>query len=98
MSAAPVDMATAQKKAQAFVSNNSEARKLMSSKAGDQFVLHRAVMGDAKLAEPVFYVFNSKNSFVIISGDDRAEVVLGYGEGNLDMDNIPDNMRVWLDS
>lgn len=97
LSAAPVDMATAQKKAQTFVSNNSEARKLMSSKAGDQFVLHRAVMGDVKLAEPVFYVFNSKNSFVIISGDDRAEVVLGYGEGNLDMDNIPDNMRVWLD-
>ena len=97
LSAAPVDMATAQKKAQAFVSNNSEARKLMNSTVGEQFVLHRAVMGDAKLAEPVFYVFNSKNSFVIISGDDRAEVVLGYGEGNLDMDKIPDNMRVWLD-
>ena len=97
LSAAPVDMATAQRKAQAFVSNNSEARKMMNSKADDQFVLHRAVMGDAKLAEPVFYVFNSKNSFIIISGDDRAEVVLGYGEGNLDMDKIPDNMRVWLD-
>ena len=98
MSAAPVDMATAQRKAQAFVSNNSEARKMMNSTAGDQFVLHRAVMGEAKLAEPVFYVFNSKTSFIIISGDDRAEVVLGYGEGNLDMDKIPDNMRVWLDS
>lgn len=98
LSAAPVDMATAQRKAQAFVSNNSEARKMMNSNAGDQFVLHRAVMGDAKLAEPVFYVFNSKTSFIIISGDDRAEVVLGYGEGNLDMDKIPDNMRLWLDS
>lgn len=97
LSAAPVDLAAAQRKAQAFVSNNSEARKMMNSNAGDQFVLHRAVMGDAKLAEPVFYVFNSKNSFIIISGDDRAEVVLGYGEGNLDMDNIPDNMRAWLD-
>ena len=96
LSAAPVDMATAQRKAQAFVSNNSEARKMMNSNAGDQFVLHRAVMGDAKIAEPVFYVFNSKTSFIIISGDDRAEVVLGYGEGNLDMDNLPDNMRVWL--
>ena len=98
LSAAPVDMATAQRKAQAFVSNNSEARKMMNSNAGDQFVLHRAVMGDAKIAEPVFYVFNSKTSFIIISGDDRAEVVLGYGEGNLDMDKIPDNMRLWLDS
>ena len=98
LSAAPVDMATAQRKAQAFVSNNSEARKMMNAKAGDQFVLHRAVMGEAKLAEPVFYVFNSKTSFIIISGDDRAEVVLGYGEGNVDMDNLPDNMRVWLDS
>ena len=68
LSAAPVDMATAQRKAQAFVSNNSEARKMMNSNAGDQFVLHRAVMGDAKIAEPVFYVFNSKTSFIIISG------------------------------
>ena len=97
LSAAPVDMATAQRKAQAFVSNNSEARKVMKSTMGEQFVLHRAVMGDAKMAEPVYYVFNSKNSFIIISGDDRAEVVLGYGEGNLDMDKIPDNMRAWLD-
>ena len=54
LSAAPVDVATAKRIAQAFVSNNNNAQKLMNAATSDQFVLHRAVMGDAKLAEPVF--------------------------------------------
>lgn len=96
LSAAPVDVVTAQKKAQAFLSGNSHARMMMNASAGDQFVLHRAVMGDVKMTEPVYYVFNSANSFIIVSGDDRSEVILGYGEGNIDLNNIPDNMRAWL--
>ena len=97
LSAAPVDMATALKKAQVFLSQNSDSKKLMNATIGDEFVLHRAVASDVKLAEPVYYVFNSKNSFIIVSGDDRSEEILAYGEGNIDLDKIPDNMRAWLD-
>ncbi|MBR5725799.1 MAG: leucine-rich repeat protein [Muribaculaceae bacterium] len=45
-----------------------------------------------------FYVFNSgEEAYVIVSGDDRTEGILGYGHGSLDMDNLPCNVRWWLD-
>ena len=46
-----------------------------------------------------YYVFNSGNDggYVIVSGDDRTEPILGYVDhGSFDPDNIPDNMRSWL--
>mgnify|MGYP002623921771 CR=1 FL=1 len=46
-----------------------------------------------------YYVFNAGNDggYVIVSGDDRTEPILGYVEqGNFDPENIPENMRSWL--
>lgn len=46
-----------------------------------------------------YYIFNvGKNEgFVIVSGDDNAEPVLGYSDkGELDPNNIPSNMAEWL--
>lgn len=46
-----------------------------------------------------YYVFNAgdDNGYVIVSGDDRTEPILGYVEqGSFDAENIPDNMRSWL--
>ncbi len=44
------------------------------------------------------YVFNvDGGGFVIVSNDDRTIPVLGYGDtGSIDPDNMPDNMRAWL--
>ena len=45
------------------------------------------------------YVFNVNNDggFVIVSNDDVAVPILGYSDsGTLDPDNMPDNMRAWL--
>ena len=45
------------------------------------------------------YVFNIKGNggFVIVSNDDRTMPILGFGDsGAIDPDNIPDNMRAWL--
>ena len=47
-----------------------------------------------------YYVFNAedKGGFVIISGDDRTPEVLGYADsGNLDLDNLPPNLKGWLE-
>lgn len=53
-------------------------------------------------AAPSYYVFNmdqSKSGFVIVSGDDRMEPVLGYcTTGSFDADNIPDGLRWLLDA
>jgi hypothetical protein len=49
--------------------------------------------------EAYYYVFNVGNNggFVIVSGDDRTEAILGYcDDGNYNADSIPDNMRWWL--
>ncbi|MBE6260551.1 MAG: hypothetical protein E7107_06955 [Prevotella sp.] len=45
------------------------------------------------------YVFNADddNGYVIVSNDDRTVSVLGYSDsGRLDLDNMPENMRAWL--
>jgi hypothetical protein len=45
-----------------------------------------------------FYIFNDKTNggYVIVSGDERVPSILGYSErGEID-NNIPDNMRAWL--
>lgn len=47
-----------------------------------------------------FYVFNRpQKGFLIVSADDRITPVLGYSDnGVFDPDNMPDNMREWLQS
>ena len=44
------------------------------------------------------YLYNiDQGGFVIISGDDRTRVVLGYDRnGHLNADNLPDNLLYWL--
>ena len=45
-----------------------------------------------------FYVFNVEDNggFVIVSGDERTKDILGYSsEGNIDLGNVPSNVR-WL--
>ena len=47
-----------------------------------------------------YYIFNAEGNggFVIISGDDRTDAVLGYAdEGNIDLDHMPENMKAWLE-
>ena len=70
----------------------------------------KAVPGTAKLqyaytawqadGQPAFYVFNKgeEEGFVIVSADDRAYTVLGYSDtGSWDENDLPDNLRAWLD-
>lgn len=49
-------------------------------------------------AQPAFYIYNrGTDAFVIISGDDRMETVLGYSEdGAFVTENLPDNIKNWL--
>ena len=46
-----------------------------------------------------YYVFNTSDgsAFIIVAGDDRAEAVLGYGDGAIDMASLPSNVQWWLD-
>ncbi len=77
------------KKAQAFMPGERFKLQKYSSSAGGQTV------------ENPFYIFNVENGggYVIVSGNDQTTSILGYStNGNIDMNNIPDNLRYWLES
>lgn len=51
-------------------------------------------------ASAYFYVFNvgNQNGFVIVSGDDATKTILGYSnEGSFSVNNMPENVKGWLD-
>ena len=95
--AAPVDQVTAQATAQRFVQEKAYAAgRLMAPMTGNVKLAH-VEMNSKMLDRAVYYVFNTNNGYVIVSGDDRAEQILGYGDRPLDFNTIPCNMRAWLD-
>ena len=89
--AVPVSKSEAQKKAQQFISGKHAAAR-GTSVSTPQLKLETA-------DDDNYYVFNvgQQQGFVIVSGDDRAPEILGYSdEGAFDAENIPDNMKAWL--
>ena len=86
--AAQVDLSQAQAAAQRFLQNRAVPASGIR--------LQHAEMSSTRLSQPVYYIFNSDNAFVIVSGDDRAQEILGYGDKALDMNNMPENMKFWL--
>lgn len=78
------------KQAQNFVQNQVTAGRRAPG-ATPQLALKGTVSG--------LYVFNvaDDEGFVIVSNDDRTTPVLGYStSGSIDPDNMPANMRAWL--
>ena len=84
-------------KAQAFmqgkVMNNVGGRNNAPAKPRAMKRVEQAMVSDA------LYMFNVEDNggFVIVSGDSRTEEILGYStEGNIDPQQMPENMREWL--
>ena len=91
--AGPVDKQQAQQQAQAFFAKKGKTLKKVSKP-------YKAPRKAAATDEAYYYVFNSEgnNGFVIVSGDDRTAPVFGYSDtGSFDENNIPENMRAWLE-
>ncbi|MBQ9555398.1 MAG: C10 family peptidase [Muribaculaceae bacterium] len=96
LSAAPVDQATAKMKAQSYLTNQLYAGKIMSP-AALQPVLLKAEIGSVKLNEPVYYIYNTSTTFIVVAGDDRAEEILMVGDRPLsDVNNLPLGLRDML--
>lgn len=85
-----VNKQDALQKAQQFVAGRQAAAR---GGAGQAQSLQSA------LDNSYYYVFNigTDGGFVIVSGDDRTPEILGYSDaGHFDAQNIPDNMRAFL--
>ena len=94
----PVDKQMAAQKARQFVATrlNAPVPQLTLAFQGRQKTL-----GEGKLEQDAYYyIFNKGNheGYVVMSGDDVAAAVLGYADkGSFDPNNIPPNMKEWLD-
>ena len=93
--AAPVNQEKALTVAQNFTMTNGN---LYASTVAGGIRLAYSQQSDRVKDQPVFYVFNSGNGFIIVSGDDRADEILAYGDGKFDINDIPDGMRCLLDT
>lgn len=94
--AAPVSSDKAKENVLSFLKGKGGHR--MYATAG----LNKAQISKVELENntDAYYVYNLGNNagFVIASGDDCAEPILGYSDhGNFDPNNVPENMQAWLD-
>ena len=93
LSAAPVDEFAAKKIAKNYLTNQHYAGKMMAPAALNP-VLLKAEMGNVKVNQPVYYIYNTSTTFVVVAGDDRAEEILMVGDRPLkDINNLPQGMR-----
>ena len=81
-----------------------KARAFMQKRQVGSRVMHRAQlslnMQQSDAGTQLLYAFNIEGGgYVIASGDDRTIPILGYSlTGSIDADDMPDNMRSWLQS
>lgn len=92
LTAAPVDQATAYKKAKGFLTNKLYSGMMMAPDALNP-VLLKAEFSSVKLNEPVFYIYNTSTTFLVVAGDDRAEEILVVGDHPLDLNRVPEGLK-----
>ena len=88
--AEPVDKDAARLKAEAFFTKQSPSS---ARRARVQQDIRLALTNES------YHVFNlgTEDGFVIISGDDCTDEVLGYSDsGTFDAEDMPENLRAWL--
>lgn len=91
----PIDQRKAQMVGFSFLAQRMHQQALRS--VADCRLVYQSANTTAE-GHPYYYVFNAVNSFVIVSGDDRAVPVLAYSTSNVfDVDDIPETMRFYLD-
>ena len=96
LGAASVDADAARSRASSFLQSQRQGRLSAPNVA---LRLAHAEPSTVSAGQTAYYVFNSEggDAFVIVAGDDRAEEILGYGDGSLDMNDLPCNLQWWLD-
>ena len=92
--AGPVTPDEARQKAQAFLAGNVNGNKRMAPRRTGSATLRQVAQTSA------YHVFNvgQAGGFVIVSASDQTQPILGYAdEGELDPQNVPHALQLWLD-
>ena len=94
LTAANVDLATAQQSAQRFLMSQTAKGRFMTSAPTVKWT-HEVKTSTATQA--AYYIVNTDCGYVIVAGDDRAREILAYGEGQLDnLNDLPEAMQLFL--
>lgn len=99
--AAPVDPARALAIAREFADNAGSRHVMRKAKAGNPGMTLAYVYKDPASNLDAFYVFNrgTSDGYVMVSGDDRAPLILGYSDkGSFDGKDMPMSMRGMMES
>lgn len=82
--------------AKQFLASDSQSGKRKANSSDRLSLAYMASNGNKNS----LYIFNENDAdggFVIVSGDQRTEAILGYTvSGNFDEQQMPENMRAWL--
>ncbi|MBP5711448.1 MAG: C10 family peptidase [Prevotella sp.] len=99
MQADPVTKETALKSAQSFLAKHKSNVNANLSLAYKSVRSHASKGRGAAAKDAYYYIFNNEDGgFVIVSGDDATDEILGYSDaGKLDANNIPEGMQELLD-
>ena len=95
----PITREAAQKRAEVFLQQRKDTRKLTPIVNASRLAPKKKKVNAPWTLEP-YYVFDrgTNEGFVIVSGDDQTIDVLGYcDEGSFDYQQMPPNMKDWLD-
>ena len=96
LTAANVDLMTAQQSAQRFLMSKTAKGQIAASTPSIMWT--HEVKNSTNANQAVYYIVNTDKGYVIVSGDDRGREVLAYGDMPLEsMNNIPVNMQFFLD-
>ena len=96
LTAANVDLVTAQQSAQRFLVSQTAKGRLMASAPTVKWT-HEA-KNSSNAAVAAYYIVNTDCGYVIVSGDDRARTILAYGDGAInDVNDLPEATRYFLD-
>ena len=96
LTAANVDLASAKQSAQRFLMSQTANGRFMASQPTIKSAHEVKNSSNASLA--AYYIVNTDNGYVVVSGDDRAREILAYGSGSIDnLNDVPDAMRLILD-
>ena len=95
----PVSKEKALKSAQSFMAKRHVHKTDNLSLAYQSVRSHASKGRGAAAKDAYYYIFNNEDEgFVIVSGDDATEEILGYSDtGKLDVNNIPEGMQELLD-
>ncbi len=94
--ASPVDQSAATSIAQDFIIHEMGHSHSSPLPKGVSLRLVHAEVSSVDVSQNAYYIFNTGSGFVIVSGDNRTVPILGYGDEEFDMDDMPCGLQYLL--